>query len=293
MLPPIMGSTTLRGASGMNSGVTSGVSLMKTLHQLDQTTQLRQITMTRLATAQKINRAAEAPAALIASEKLRSQIALLEAESKSLQRTSHVIDTADGAMSQMSDQIIEARAANVALANSAGLTDGEREALQMQVNMAVQSVDRIARQSNFAGTPTLDGNMTLTAADETLTIPKTDPTELGEVTSGSETYRLADIDSVVASGNTALSQSVLDDAFSDILTRRAEMGAFDKYTVQSRYNSLQIELENTVRAESEIRDTDYAREVSELNRTNILEKAAYKAMEVDTEMRSSMFGLIV
>ncbi|MFG0250722.1 MAG: flagellin [Phycisphaeraceae bacterium JB051] len=266
---------------------------MKTLHQLDQTTQSRQISMTRLATAQKINRAAEAPAALIASEKLRSQIALLEAESKSLQRTSHVIDTADGAMSQMSDQIIEARAANVALANSAGLTDGEREALQMQVNMAVQSVDRIARQSNFAGTPTLDGNMTLTASDETLTIPKTDPTELGEVTSGSETYRLSDIDTVMASGDTALSQSVLDDAFSDILTRRAEMGAFDKYTVQSRYNSLQVELENTVRAESEIRDTDYAREVSELNRTNILEKAAYKALEVDTEMRSSMFDLIV
>jgi flagellin len=285
MASPIMGSTSFGG--------TSGVSLLKTLQQLDRTTQSRQITMTRLATAQKINRASEAPAALIASEKLRSEIAALEAESKSLQRTSHVVNTADGAMSEMSDQIIQARAANVALANSAGLTDGERDALQMQVNAAIQSVDRISRQSNFAGNRTLDGNMTLTAGGDSITIPKTDPTELGEVTDSGQTYRLSDIDKISASGNTALSQTVLDDAFSDILTRRAELGAFDKNTVRSRYNALQSELENTLRAESEIRDTDYAREMSELTRTSILEKASYKALEIDTQMRSSMFNLIV
>lgn len=276
----------------MQTSIT-GSSLMGTLHQINKINQSRQITMTRLATAQKINRAAEAPAALIASENLRSHIAQIEAQSQSLQRTSHVINTADSSLAEISDQIIDARAANVALANSAGLSKGEREALQMQINSAVQSVDRIARQSNFAGTPTLDGSMTLHAGEDELTIPKSDPTELGEVTDGDNTYRLSDLDSNQVTGNTALSQSVLDDAFSDVLTRRATLGGFDRYAVQSRYNALQTELHNTVAAESEIRDTDYAREVSNLVRDNIKHYAATKALEIDTHMRGSMFSLIV
>ena len=271
----------------------TGSSLMGTLHQMQKINQSRQITMTSLATAQKINKASEAPAALIASEHLRSQIATLEAESQALQRTSHVVSTADASLGEMSDQIIEGRAANVALANSAGLSKGEREALQMQVNSAVQSVDRIARQSNFASTPTLDGSMTLHAGDDTLTIPKVDATELGEVTNGSSTYRLSDMASNDVSSNQALGQSVLDDAFKDVLTHRSTLGGFDRYAVQSRNNALQTELHNTVAAESEIRDTDYAREVSNLVRQNINHFAATKAMEIDLHMRSSMFSLVV
>lgn len=276
----------------MQTSIT-GSSLMGTLHQINQINQSRQITMTRLATAQKINRGAQAPAALIASEHLRSHIATLEAESRSLQRTSHVVNTADSALGEMSDQIIDARAANVALANSAGLSSGEREALQMQINSAVQSVDRIARQSNFAGTPTLDGSMTLHAGEDLITIPKTDPTELGQVTFGSQTYRMADLDSNQVSGNTALSQSVLDDAFSDVLNRRATLGGFDRYAIQSRNNALQTELHNTVAAESDIRDTDYAREMSTHVRDNIKHTVALKALEVDIHMRGSMFDLVV
>lgn len=272
---------------------TTGSSVLANVRQLNQINQSRQISMTRLATAQRINKASEAPAALIASEHLRSQIATLEAESRSLQRTSQVINTADASLGEMSDQLIQARAANVALANSAGLTNGEREALQMQVNAAAQSVDRIARQSNFAGRTLLDGNVTLHAGDDEMAIPKTDSTELGQVTQGSQTLNLSDLDSTTASGDNALSSAVIDSAFSDLLTRRAELGAFDKYSVQSRNNALQVELQNTVRAESSIRDTDYARETANLTRTKITQTAAYKAMEIDLHMRGKMMELIV
>jgi flagellin len=210
-----------------------------------------------------------------------------------LQRTSNVVNTADASLGEMSDQLIEARAANVALANSAGLSSGEREALQMQMSYAVQSVDRIARQSNFAGNALLDGNTTLHAGDAELTIAKSDSTELGNVTQGSQSARLSDVGSNELAANPALSESVIDDAFATLLNHRAELGAFNKYSVQSRNNALQVELQNTVGAESQIRDTDYAKEVANLVRTKITGQAAIKAMQVDTQIRKSMFDLVV
>jgi flagellin len=277
----------------MQTSNTTGPSLMGMFHQLDQINRSRQISMTRLATAQRINKAAQDPAGLIASEHLRSQIETLDAESRSLQRTSNVVNTADASLGEMSDQLIEARAANVALANSAGLSSGEREALQMQMSYAVQSVDRIARQSNFAGNALLDGNTTLHAGDAELTIAKSDSTELGNVTQGSQSARLSDVGSNELAANPALSESVIDDAFATLLNHRAELGAFNKYSVQSRNNALQVELQNTVGAESQIRDTDYAKEVANLVRTKITGQAAIKAMQVDTQIRKSMFDLVV
>lgn len=268
-------------------------SLIGILNQSNQINQSRQITMVKIATGDRINRAANDPAGLIASEHLRSAIASLDAESRSLQRTSHVANTADAALGEMSDQLIEARAANVAMANSAGMSESEREAYQMQINYAVQTVDRIARQANFAGTPTLDGNMTLKASGDSLTIPKSDPTELGEVTQGSQTARLSDIGSNAMVNDHAFSEAVLDDAFSQLLTQRAEIGAFNKYTIQSRENAIQVEIENTVAAESRIRDTDYAKETSALVRDNIKNQATMHALKVDSELRNSMMDLIV
>ena len=266
--------------------------LLGTLRQGNQINQSRQTTMTRLATGNRINRGADDPAGLISSERLRAAIAVLEAESNSLQRTSNVANTADASLGEMSDQLIEARAATVSLANSTGLTSGEREALQRQVDYAVQSVDRISRQSNFAQTPLLDGNMTLNAGGDTLTIAKSDSTELGQVTQGSQTADLADIGSNLLKDDVAFSASVIDKAFSQLVTRRAEIGAFNKYSVQSRNNALQVEMENTVATESRIRDTDYAKEVSQLVRTNITGQATTKALQIGLQMQKKVFDLL-
>ncbi|MBL4701331.1 MAG: hypothetical protein JKX85_08735 [Phycisphaeraceae bacterium] len=267
-------------------------SLLATLHQGNQINQSRQIAMTRLATGNRINPGADDPAGLISSEHLRSAIAVLEAESNALQRTSHVADTADAALGEMSDQLIDARAANVALANSAGLTSGERDALQMQVNYAVQSVDRIARQSNFAGTPLLDGNLTLHAGGDSLTLDQSHAGALGEVTQGSQTADLADVGSNVLKDDRAFTESIIDTAFNQLVTRRAEVGAFNKYSVQSRNNALQVELENTVAAESQIRDTDYAKEVSNLVSSNIKGQANIKALQINSLMQKRVLDLL-
>jgi len=52
------------------------------------------------------------------------------------------------------------------------------------------------------------------------------------------------------------------------------LGAFQKMTIDSTINALNVTMENTAAAESQIRDTDYATETSQLTRSQILVQAA-------------------
>ncbi len=63
---------------------------------------------------------------------------------------------------------------------------------------------------------------------------------------------------------------VIDAAIDDINALRGYIGAFEANTVESNMNSLGIALENLIASESEIRDLDFAAEVAEFTRTQIL-----------------------
>ena len=63
---------------------------------------------------------------------------------------------------------------------------------------------------------------------------------------------------------------IIDDGITQISQLRADLGAFQKNTLQSNTNSLRIAQENLVSAESSLRDTDMAAEVSRFTRNQIM-----------------------
>src|SRR5688572_8933966 len=79
--------------------------------------------MEKLATGLRINRGADDPAGLIASEDLRAALKMLDAETRAMERTDMVANVADGALGEMSELLSNANAAEVATANSGGLSD--------------------------------------------------------------------------------------------------------------------------------------------------------------------------
>ena len=64
--------------------------------------------------------------------------------------------------------------------------------------------------------------------------------------------------------------ALIDDAISDISVLRADLGAFQKNTLESNSKSLRIAEENLVAAESSIRDADMAKEMSIFTRNNVM-----------------------
>lgn len=224
----------------------------------------------RLATGQRINRGSDDPAGLISSENLRAELASLEAETRSVERSEAVASTADSALGEISSMLTEAEALNVANANTGGMSDAERRANQMEIDSVVQSVDRIAGTSSFNGQRLLDGSMSVSAGGQSETIESAAATDLGEVEVDGRTYSLSDVS---GSLDSETMQQVLRAAREQVSEQRGVLGSFSRNAIGTERQRVGAAVENVSRAESQIRDTDYAEESAELARVGALREA--------------------
>jgi len=112
----------------------------------------------RLSTGLKINRGKDDPAGLIASENLRSEKAALGAAIGNAERADQVVNIAEGGLQEVSSLLTELQGLLTTSANTAGLSESEREANQLQIDSILQTVDRIAGSTSFQGSKLLNGN---------------------------------------------------------------------------------------------------------------------------------------
>jgi flagellin len=78
----------------------------------------------------------------------------------------------------------------------------------------------------------------------------------------------------LSSTNLGKAQRIVEGAISQVASLRGRLGAFQKLTVDSTVNSMNVALENTAAAESAIRDADFATETANMTRAQILVQAA-------------------
>ena len=98
------------------------------------------------------------------------------------------------------------------------------------------------------------------------------PDALGFGLAGNQFASLNDINIDSATkANDAL--AVVDAAINEITTQRGALGAFQQNTLASTANNLRATLENTVNAESVIRDTDFASEIANFTKAQVLVQA--------------------
>lgn len=153
-------------------------------------------TLQRLSSGLRINRGADDPAGLIASEGLRSEIAGINQAIDNSSRASNVISTAEGALSEVANLLLNIKELVVQAANSGALSPEEIKANQLQVDSAVESITRISNTTTFAGLKLLDGSLDYltsgvsTAAIKALDISQTNfgtatsvPVEINVITS--------------------------------------------------------------------------------------------------------------
>jgi flagellin len=118
-----------------------------------------QTSLQRLSSGLKINRGADDPAGLIASESLRSEIAGIGQAISNSERASNVIATAEGALNEVASMLINIQELVVGAANSGGMSPDEINANQLQVDSAIESITRISNTTSFAGLQLLNGNL--------------------------------------------------------------------------------------------------------------------------------------
>ena len=121
-------------------------------------------TLERLSTGLAINRGADNPAGLIASENLRSEKAAITAAIGNAERADQVVNIAEGGLQEINSLLLEVQGLVGQSANDAGLSRSEREANQLQIDSILGTIDRIAAQTSFQGTKLLNGTFDFTVS---------------------------------------------------------------------------------------------------------------------------------
>lgn len=83
---------------------------------------------------------------------------------------------------------------------------------------------------------------------------------------------LAEIDVTTPAGAQD-AQSVIDAAINEVSTTRGQLGSFQKNTLESNLRNLRVAAQNLTASESQLRDTDMAKEMSEFTKNQILLQA--------------------
>jgi flagellin len=125
---------------------------------LTQNSEVSAKNLERLSSGLKVNRGADGPAALQVSERLRAQTAGLDQAIENSQVGISLMQTTEAALDEVSRALINARQLAVHAANEAVNDPFMLQADQQEVNHILETVDRIAKDTQFGSINLLDGS---------------------------------------------------------------------------------------------------------------------------------------
>ena len=117
----------------------------------------------KLSSGYKINRAGDDAAGLAISEKMRAQITGLETAQKNAKDGISLVQTAEGALTEVHDMLNRMYELAEQSANGTFEDGTDRKQLQKEVNQLKSEINRIADSANFNGIKLLDGSMSANA----------------------------------------------------------------------------------------------------------------------------------
>jgi flagellin len=232
----------------------------------------------KLSSGFRINRAADDAAGLAISEGLRSQVGGLKVAVRNAQDGISVVQTAEGALTEVHAILQRVRDLSVQAANDSNNED-TRANINTEVSSLRDELTRISASTNFNGTNLLDGTAGA-GGDGILTfqVGAGSDGEANQITVDLSTANvatvaenLADLDFTDAT-TAAEAIATIDTEIESVSTARAQLGAYQN-RLEHTINNMNVAIENLSASESRIRDTDMAQEMVSFTRAQILSQA--------------------
>ena len=120
----------------------------------------------------------------------------------------------------------------------------------------------------------------------------TTASRLGSAGVGYLTQIVSGGDYSLVNGQASQAGKIVNEAIRQVSALRGRLGAFEKNTLSTNINQLQITLENLTSAESSIRDVDFAQETSNLTRAQILVNAGTSVLSIANQTPQAVLQLL-
>ena len=167
----------------------------------------------------------------------------------------------------------------------------------LSVQLAADSADAALTVTGAQGDVTVVDNSLVfqigANANQTakVAIGKVNADALGVGVSGNQFNNLSEID-VTSASKAQDALGVIDSAINNVTNLRGTLGAFQQNTLQATASNLQVTLENTVNAESVIRDTDFAEEIANLTKNQVLVQAGSSVLKTANQQPQLILSLL-
>ena len=246
----------------------------------------------RLSSGLRINYAWDDPTGLGISERLRASIAGMAEAEKNANYDVNMMQTAEGALGVIDEKLIRMRAIAIQASNGV-LTTLDRQVANVEFQQLKSELDRIARTANYNGFYLLDGSRAAASASTDTTMAlgfnavsttasaSAVKFHIGEGNTVGQDYYYINIAGMTASAlgiegleisTTAGAQTAVEniiDAINSKDVTRTFLGSMVE-RLQNTILNLKVQAESATASESTIRDADFAAEMSNFTRAQIL-----------------------
>ena len=225
----------------------------------------------KLSSGYRINRAGDDAAGLAISEKMRAQITGLEAAQKNANDAISLVQTAEGALTEVHSMLNRMVELSIQSANGTYDNEVDRANLQQEVDQLLEEIDRIADTTNFNGIKLLGGtyNGTLQIGDTAEAINQLSVPISATGVNGLNLDGL----NIETQATASAAVQTIKDAINLVSQIRGKLGATQN-RLEHTINNLSVQTENITAAESRIRDVDMADEMMAYTKNNILVQAS-------------------
>lgn len=252
------------------------IAAVNSYRNLTQNTTNLNKNLEKLSSGFKINRAGDDAAGLAISESMRNKINALNQAEDNANDAIGLIQTAEGALTETHSMLERMTTLATQAANGTYGESGEgataRSNIKLEVEQLEAEIDRIANATTYNGNQLIDGSASKVrfqigaTKDEKLTLDLASMKVSALLGSS-----IADKMSHASTAASAIDQ--IKTGVNRVSSFRAKLGA-NQNRLEHTVNNLKVSNENLTSAESRIRDTDMAKEISAYTKNNILNQAA-------------------
>lgn len=307
----------------MGLRIRTNVASLNAQRRLGQSTDALGNSGNKLASGERINKAADDAAGLAISENLRADVRSLNQAKRNAMDGVSLVQTAEGGLNETTSMIIRLRELAVQAASDT-IGNTERGFLDKEYQALKSEIDRIANSTEFNGTRLLIGQVAMPEDMNTgenafpleiqvskdyyvnsdslenanpTNIIRIDLQGLNAFSSGENSLNLnqsmagEEVGGIGSKVGAQMSIGRLDTAITQVNEYRAYLGSIQN-RLGSTISNLGVQTENLDAARSRIRDTDFAAETAEFTKMKVLQQAGTSVLAQANQSPQIALGLL-
>ena len=275
----------------MTMAVRTNIASMVAAGQLGRTNRALGTSLNRISSGLRINSAADDSAGLGVATNLETQVSSTRQAIRNANDGISIIQTAEGAADEVTDILQRMRELAVQ-SSSETLDDDERAYIESEFDELSSEISRIANVTEFNGLQL--SNNTNTSLSVQVGINDTANDRIS-ITLGDLRATTLGVDStaltLATSSEAQSALTVIDTALDSVNSYRSTFGAVQN-RIDSAINNATVNTEALSGARSQIQDTDFATETSNLTRLQIMQQAGVASLAQAKNVNQSVISLL-